>query len=230
MQKFVDYYNANKKQFKYTIKIAHNDLSADDASVLEQYLERYNLVEFRPFSKTPIQQSPIDFPNVRDVEVYITDIKVEYPITPDAMHREISSSMGINEQNIAVYSEHDPRKQYEKDWLERVVGNKEYKENYKTRLGNPENWEVEPDYGKDYNQDFLKSLESISDENGEVNNELSPAEKRDSVKASEVEFDGEGTDAVLNDRWRNATEYSPRKNNTLMSKAVEEKSVTASKK
>jgi hypothetical protein len=230
MPQFVDYYNANKKQFKYTIKIAQNDLSADNASVLEQYLERYNLVEFRPFTKTPIQQNPIDFPNVRDSEVYITDIVVEYPITPNALHREVSSAMGINEQSIAIYSENDPRKQYEKEWLERVVGNKEYKENYKTRLGNTENWEEEPEYGQKYNENFLKSLKGTEDITDEVINDLSPSAKRDSASASVVEFDGEGTDAVLNDRWRNATDYSPRKSNTLMSTPVEEKTETASKK
>lgn len=217
MQQFVDYYNANKKQYKYTIKIAQNDLSANDASTLEQYLERYNLLEFSPFRKTPIQQNPIDFPNVRDCEVYINDIIVEYPITPNALHREVSSAMGINEQSIAIYSENDPRKQYEEEWLERVVGNEEFKSKYKSKLGSPENWEVEPAYGEEYNNEFLKSLTSADDKTEEVNNALSPKEKRDSEKAKPAEFDGEGTAAVLNDRWRNATEYSPRKN-TLMSK------------
>lgn len=223
MQSFADHYHASKKQFKYTIKIAHNDLSADNASVLESYLDRYELVEFKAFTKTPIQESPLDFPNVRDSEVYITDITVEYPITADALRRDVSSSLQINEQNIAIYSENDPRRQYQEQWTERFINHSDFKENYETKLGNPEKWEVEPAYGTEYNTDFLKSLESVEEQTGTVTNDLIPDAKSDNVKASKVEFDGEGTDAVLNDRWRNATEYSPRKTNTLMSKGGEEK-------
>lgn len=221
MKTFVDYYNANKKRYTYTLKIAQNDFSAESASKLEQYLEKYNLVDFKPFKKTPIQQSPLDFPNAKNSEVYITDVVVEYPITPNALQREVSSGLGISEGFIAVYAENDPRHQYTEEWLERMTDKDAFKDGYKTKLGNLEQWEKEPAYGSEYNLEFLKSLQKISDKTKTMTNDLIPDQVVDKVEASKVEFDGEGVDAVLNDRHRNATEYKPRKN-TLMSKAVEE--------
>lgn len=223
MQEFFEYYNANKKQYKYTIKIAQNDFTAEQAAVLERYLERYKLVDFKPFSKTPIQQNPLDFPNVKDSEVYITEVTMEYPATASNLVREIAKGVKLSENCIAVYNENDPRLDYTEQWLERVVNKDEFKENYETSLGSKEKWPEEAPYGEKYNIDFLKSLKKVGDNNEYVTNDLIPSQKVDKVEASKVEFDGPGKDSVLNDRWRNATKYTPKKNNTLMSKPVEEK-------
>lgn len=226
MQDFVEYYNANKKQYKYTVKIAANDLSADDAAKLERMLERYNIVDFKPFTKTPIQKNPLDFPNIRDTEVYITDVTLEYPATPFALLREIASGLGMSEQGVAVYGENDPRPEYSEKWLERRVNADEFKANYEPALGSLGKWGEEPAYGEKYNVDFLKSLAKVKAEREKdniVTNDLIPAQKVDSVTASKVEFDGAGKASVLNDRWRNATTYTPKKTMTLMSKPTVEK-------
>ena len=221
MKTFVDYYNANKKRYTYTLKIAQNDFTVESAAKLEQYLEKYNLVEFKPFKKTPIQQNPLDFPNAKNSEVYITDVVVEYPITPNALQREVSSGLGISEGFIVIYAENDPRHQYTEEWLERMTDKEKFKSEYKPKLGNLEQWGEEPAYGNEYNLEFLKSLQKVSDKTKTMTNSLIPEQEVEKVEASKVEFDGEGVAAVLNDRHRNATEYKPRKN-TLMSKPVEE--------
>jgi hypothetical protein len=211
VEKFVDLYNSKKKNYEYKIKIALNDLQADSASKLEAYLEKYCVVSFKPFKKTPIQRTPLDFPNVKDTEVYITDVALEYPITPIAFQRELCAHLGISEQNVAVFTLADPRIKDEEDYNQRITDKDTFKKEYVSVIGNPEKWEEEPAYGKDYNDNFLKNLKSVNDITNTVINNLSPAQKLDAGTASKVEYEAQDKDAVLNDKGRNALDYVPRK-------------------
>ena len=223
METFVDYYNAAKKDYKYTIKLAKNDLTEDEVGRLEKQLQRYNLKSMSAMKKTPIQQEPLDFPNVRDCEVNITDVVLEYPITPDALLREVADGVHMDEGAVAIYAENDPRHQYIDEWNERMVDNEEYFSKYKPRLGNPENWEPEPDYGDTYNTSFLKSLDTVKKDRQRrfttETNDLIPDQVTDKETVTGDEKAPVYNDSVLNDRYRDAENYSPEKGkNTLMSK------------
>lgn len=220
MESFVDYYNAAKQEYKYTIKLAHNDFA--NAELLERALQRYNLKSMSTLKKTPIQLEPIDFPNVRCSEVYITEVVLEYPITPDALLREVADGVELDEGAVAVYAENDPRTQYVEEWNERMVDNKEYFDKYEPRLGNPEKWDTEPAYGEEYNKDFLSSLKTTQEARTSPafqESDLVPSTPTlDKVSVTGDEKSPVNNDAVLNDRYRDAGEYTPEKGkNTMMS-------------
>jgi hypothetical protein len=218
MKRFVDYFNALKKDYEFTIKIAVNDLAEEQVGHIEEALKKYDLKNVSSVKKTPIQQSPLDFPNVRDSEVHIFNVTLQYPVTPDALLREVAEVGGIPMNAVAIYTANDPRHQYTKDVLEDNTGKP-------TALGNPEKWTTEPAYGEAYNSAFLKSLETVKKEREEniVTNDLIPAQKIDKDTVAGEEKGKPGTDSPLKDMWRTAAENSPKKGkNTMMSTPAKE--------
>lgn len=223
MDTFVDYYNASKKDFQFTIKMADNDVPDEVMEKLKTYLERYNLKSMSPVKKTPIQKSPLDFPNLRNCEVYITEIVLEYPITPDALLREVSQVTSLSEQSVAIYTENDPRRQYEVEWNERMVDNDKFVADYEPKLGNPEKWDTEPAYGEEYNTPFLKSLSDQDFTKQEtVTNDLIPDSKFDKETVQGEEKGKVNSDPVLTDLHRNKNAPVQKSKNTLMSKPAKE--------
>lgn len=176
---FISYVAETKTEYKYVLKFAVNEMSDAMIDTLEESLKKYNLKSASAFRKTPIQESPLDFPNVRNTEVFICDLVLEYPGSLDFLRTYICNSLGISPQQLAVYSENDPR-QIETDlYLDR--NSEEYKAKYKTRLGSDYEPEDAPAYGETYNTDFLKELEKVSKERSTVTveNPLSQKEKID---------------------------------------------------
>jgi len=179
---FVSYVAENKTEYKYVLKFAVNEMTDVMIDKLEAGLSRYDLKSASSFRKTPIQESPLDFPNVKNTPVFICDLVLGYPGSLDFLRTYICNCVGISPANLAVYSQNDPR-QIETDlYVDR--SSPEYKKKYKTRLGSDYE-EVEgaaaETYGETYNASFLKELEKVRKEREQVvvENPLSPAAKTD---------------------------------------------------
>ncbi|HEY6436643.1 MAG TPA: hypothetical protein VIY47_08635 [Ignavibacteriaceae bacterium] len=179
---FVNYVAETKTEYKYVLKFAVNEMTDEMIDSLESSLTKYELKSASSFRKTPIQESPLDFPNVKNTSVYICDIVMEYPASLDFLRIYICNSLGISPALLAVYSNNDPR-QIETDlYIDR--NSPEYKKKYKTRLGS--DYEevpgaAEETYGEKYNTSFLKELEKVRKDREKVTveNPLSPAETID---------------------------------------------------
>lgn len=178
---FATYVAEYKTEYKYVLKFAVNEMSDAMVDVLEASLAKYELVQASAFRKTPIQESPLDFPNVKNTAVFICDLTLKYPASLDFLRTYICSSMGVSPALLAVYSTNDPR-QIETDlYIDR--NSAEYKTKYKARLGT-DHEETEDDLEKNpavYNTSFLKELEQVRKDQKVtiVNNPLSPAETID---------------------------------------------------
>jgi len=177
---FAGYVAEAKTEFKYVLKFAVSEMTDSMIDVLEAGLSRYDLKQASSFRKTPIQESPLDFPNVKNMPVFICDVTMGYPASLDFLRTYICNSMGISESCVAVYSENDPR-QIETDlYIDR--SSPEYKAKYKARLGSdPEETGDKNLYGETYNTKFLQELAKVQKEREVtvVDNPLSPAEKID---------------------------------------------------
>lgn len=169
MKSFATYVAEVKTEYKYVLKFAADEMTDAMVDQLEAALKKYELKSASSFRKTPIQESPLDFPNVKNSAVHICDIVMEYPASLDFLRTYICNSIGISPANLAVYSQNDPR-QIETDlYVDR--SSPEYKKAYKTRLGS--DYEEVPDaeqekYGEKYNTDFLKELEKVRKERERV--------------------------------------------------------------
>jgi len=179
---FATYVAEVKTEYKYVLKFAVNEMTDVMIDQLEAGLAKYDLKSASSFRKTPIQESPLDFSNVKNTSVFICDLSLGYPGSLDFLRTYICNCMGISPANLAVYSENDPR-QIETDlYLDR--NSEEYKKKYKTRLGS--DYEETPDadkeaYGEKYNTSFLKELETVRKEREvvTVENPLSPKQTID---------------------------------------------------
>jgi hypothetical protein len=179
---FTNYVAEVKTEYKYVLKFAVNEMSDTMVDSLEASLKKYDLKSASSFRKTPIQESPLDFPNVKNTAVFICDLVLGYPGSLDFLRTYICNNVGISPAQLAVYSENDPR-QIETDlYLDR--NSEEYRKKYKTRLGS--DYEETPGaaaetYGEKYNTSFLKELEQVRKERKvvTVDNPLSPAAKTD---------------------------------------------------
>lgn len=179
---FAKYVAEVKQEYKYVLKFAVNEMSDQMIDQLEASLVKYGLKKASAFRKTPIQESPLDFPNVKNMPVFICDLSLEYPGSLDFLRTYICNSLAISPAQLAVYSENDPR-QIETDlYLDR--NSPEFKKNYKTQLGSDYE-EVdgasEEHYGEKYNTNFLKELEKVRKERQvvTVENPLSPGQEID---------------------------------------------------
>jgi len=176
---FVKYVAETKTEYKYVLKFAVHDMSDHMIDCMEACLKKYNLTAASAFRKTPIQESPLDFPNVKNTAVYICDITMEYPASLDFLRTYICNSLDMSPALLAVYSECDPR-QIETDlYVDRTSA--EYKEKYKARLGSDYEETPAPAYGAEYNMGFLQELEKVRKERDITIalNPLSQAEKTD---------------------------------------------------
>jgi len=176
---FTSYVAATKSDYKYVLKFAIHEMTNEMIDMLESCLKKYDLKQASAFRKTPIQESPLDFPNIKNTAVHICDLTLGYPGSLDFLRTYICNNMGISPQQLAVYSENDPR-QIETDlYLDR--NSPEFKEKYKTHLGSDYEESDAPAYGEKYNTSFLKELEKVSKERSviTVENPLSPGEKVD---------------------------------------------------
>ncbi len=177
---FATYVAETKTEYSYVLKFAVNDMTNGMIDMLESALKKYELKSASKFRQTPIQESPLDFPNVKNTAVFICDIVMEYPASLDFLRTYICNALGISPANLAVYSQNDPR-QIETDlYIDR--NSEEYKQKYKTRLGSDyEETGDKAEYGETYNVSFLKELEKVRKdrESVVVENPLSPKETID---------------------------------------------------
>ncbi len=176
---FVSYVAETKTEYNYILKFAVHEMTDGMIDVLESCLKKYDLKSASSFRQTPIQESPLDFPNVKNTSVFICDLKLGYPAALDFLRIYLCNNMEISPQQLVVYSDNDPR-QIETDlYLDR--NSPEYKAKYKTRLGSDyEETDTVP-YGEEYNMSFLKELEKVKNERSvaTVLNPLSQSEKID---------------------------------------------------
>jgi len=179
---FINYIAEVKTEYKYVLKFAVNEMTDVMIDQLESSLTKYDLKQASSFRKTPIQESPLDFPNVKNMPVFICDLTLGYPGSLDFLRTYICNNLGISPAQVAVYSENDPR-QIETDlYIDR--NSPEYRKNYKARLGSDYE-EVAgagaETYGEKYNTSFLKELEQVRKERKvvTVENPLSHAEDID---------------------------------------------------
>lgn len=179
---FKQYVAQTKTEYKYVLKFAVDDMTDSMIDHLESCLAKYQLITASAFRKKPIQQSPLDFPNIKNTAVFICDLTLGYPASLDFLRIYVCNNLGISPANLAVYSENDPREIETDLFLDR--NSPEFKEKYKTQLGSDyeEMFDAKDlEYGEKYNTSFLKELEKVRKEREivTVTNPLSPEQTID---------------------------------------------------
>lgn len=166
MRSFKEYLTESTRKYDFRIKVA-SDVTSEHEARLKGLLERFSVAEFKKVSKTPIQNLPLDFPTLRNTEVHIFEVTLDYPTTPQELHEFISAGMNISKGHLVVRNPSEPGEEYQKPVeprTEALLNDPEYKE---SPNANPDDY-----FGEKYNEKFLKTLnddlKNMRKERGEV--------------------------------------------------------------
>ena len=80
---------------------------------METALQRFNVVSMSPGKKTPIQEKPLDFPQLSNSEVTYYEATLTYPTTPQVLSEYIPQCTDIERAHIIVRTENDPAIEYQ---------------------------------------------------------------------------------------------------------------------
>jgi len=156
MKSFKEHLNEGKKQYDFRIKIA-GDVTAEQETNLKKVLEKYAVSSWKKAGKTPIQELPLDFPQVKNCEVSIYEVTLDYPTTQFELTEYISNNCGISKAHLAVRRPGEPSEEYQhvedKKREGALLTDPDYKE-----AGSPK---FEDYYGDKYNSGFVKELNDI---------------------------------------------------------------------
>jgi hypothetical protein len=158
MKNFTEYLTESKKQYDFKVKIA-GEVTTEQETHMKRALGRYTLADTLQNLKrtqTPIQALPLDFPQIRNCEVNIYEVTLDYPTTQQELTEYLSAELGISKQKLVVRRPGEPTEEYQTPAEERkgaLLDDPDYKE-----AGSPQ---FEDYYGDKYNTGFVKELNSI---------------------------------------------------------------------
>jgi hypothetical protein len=157
MKNFTEYLSESiaSKKHTFRVKVAGN-FAKEQQDKLESMLERYQVDTFKKISVTPIQELPLDFPQIKNCEVHIFEVTVDYPTTQQELTEYLSTGLEISRQKLVVRRPGEPSEEYQTDVEPRkgaLLDDPSYKE-----AGKPK---FEDYYGDKYNSGFVKELNDI---------------------------------------------------------------------
>ena len=177
MKTFKEYLTESKKVYSFKVKVA-GELPEKFQEGLKARLGRCN-GKVEKLSTTPIQESPLDFPELTNMEVTVFEVVCEYPITSPEIVADIKG-MGIDEACFRVRGSNEPTEQ------EQVLANAEPSgeallDEQDLEKGNTK-IKHKDYFGDEFNKSFLKDLEKTAKarkkENGQGEYKL-PKAKQD---------------------------------------------------
>jgi hypothetical protein len=109
---FEKYLNEAKKIYEFSIGVA-GELPEGFADELESCLQRFSVASFGAGKKTPIQERPLDFPQLTNTEVTYWETGLNYPTTPQVLTEYIAQCCSCDRSNVIVKTDSDPRNEYD---------------------------------------------------------------------------------------------------------------------
>jgi hypothetical protein len=155
MKTFNQYLSESTKKYDFRVKVAGEFTTEQEAS-MKSLLSKYAVSGFKKTGTTPIQTLPLDFPQVKNCEVSIYEVCLDYPTTQQELTEYLSSSLGVGKSHLVVRSpfEHTEEYQHNEPKREGALLN----DNNYSEAGDPK---FEDYYGDKYNSGFVKELNDI---------------------------------------------------------------------
>ena len=154
MKSFKSYLTENKKEYKFRIKYA-GTLTDSQLDRIEMALGKYSIVDMSKPKTTPIQEHPMDFQTLRNSEVCMLDITVNYPSTVDVIRNELQEYAGISGSHLVVINAEQPE-EIAREEAAKIPNDQEYKPLLDSEY---EDKKQEATFGDEYNASMLKELE-----------------------------------------------------------------------
>jgi len=101
MSTFIDYLVESVKTYEFKIKIA-GKLDNSMAKSIKEALSKYDCANVSKGNRLPIQESPLDFPALKNSEVTIFEVSCRYPATPPVIAEVLANALKLNRGSILV--------------------------------------------------------------------------------------------------------------------------------
>ncbi len=154
MKTFKEYLTESKKVYSFKVKVA-GELPEKFQEGLKTRLGRCGVMKVEKLSSTPIQESPLDFPELKNMEVTVFEVICEYPVTSPEISVEIKN-MGLDENCFRVRGANEPSEQEQVLAAAEPTGEALLDENdldaSNTKIKHKDY------FGDDFNKGFLKDL------------------------------------------------------------------------
>jgi len=157
MKSFAEYLTESKKLYSFKIGVA-GPVPEHFEDMVETALQKYAVQKMSPGKKTPIQERPLDFPQLENMEVTYYEVDLTYPTTSNVLQEYIGQVCSVPQSHIIVRNPNEPQELYqeEKDSEEYVA---------KLTVEELEAESAQESVGASRVMDLLKELETARKEN-----------------------------------------------------------------
>lgn len=107
MKKFKDILVESKKTYKFIVRIA-DELPEDCMEQMKQALGKFDLVSLSNAKRTPIQERPLDFPELQNMQIHTFEAEVNYPTTTQVLHNYLVNTCNVPAGHMIVRAEGEP--------------------------------------------------------------------------------------------------------------------------
>jgi hypothetical protein len=148
----------SKKIYQFKIGVA-GDLPEKFNEKLRNALEKFEVVSLSAGKKTPIQETPTDFPHLKNMEVTYWDAELSYPTVDPVLREYLGQFCSVHESRIVVRNPNatiidaDESGEYEVLLTKEDMG------------GDPD---AQKTVGSSRIMDLLKELETVRKEKGDT--------------------------------------------------------------
>ena len=112
MRSFTQLLTESKKTYQFKIGVA-GPLPEGFEDRMETSLKKFKVSNMTSGKKTPIQERPLDFPQLQNMEVTYFETELEYPTTSQVLQEYVGKCCGIDQAYIIVRNTNDPREEYQ---------------------------------------------------------------------------------------------------------------------
>jgi hypothetical protein len=181
MTSFKEYLAESKKTYPFRVKIA-GPIQKDLTSRVKEALAKYDCGKVSAAKRTPIQETHMDFPELKNVEVNTFEIELNYPTTSFVLRNDLCEKLNISQALLKV---RNPMEEAEAElnhahMLAPGQGESLLEKDYET------NADGQKLVGQDHVTSFLKELNKV---NADRKADITKTEAKEKVESTTTEFE-----------------------------------------
>ncbi len=112
MSEFARYLSESIKEYVYKIKVAGH-LDKDFANQLETACQKFEVKKLSAGKKTPIQEMPLDFPALKNIQVTIYELTTMYPVSAHELKEYLAYYLNLPKNQLVVKKPGEPSEEYQ---------------------------------------------------------------------------------------------------------------------
>jgi len=101
MKSFAEYLTESEKTYFFKVSVA-GEIPEGFEDTMESSLQKFALKNITAGKRTPIQEQPMHFPNLQNMEVTHYDIELSYPTTNQVLEQYISQCSQVPRAHVRV--------------------------------------------------------------------------------------------------------------------------------